>query len=163
MRSDVCYNSDAVHRGSNRFQRTGTLVVSTNRRGVALLTAIVCLAVIAVICGALVRVVYAQRQQTRIEERKLQAEWLAEAGLERAAAKLADTQDYSGETWQIAATEFAGRGSGSVRITVEKVADQPAKRLVRVQADYPADSDGRARQSKQAAMTIVERKSGDDK
>ena len=163
MKSGVCYNSDAVQGGSNRFQRTGTLVVSTNRRGVALLTAIVCLAVIAVICGSLIRVVHAQRQQTRLEERKLQAEWLAESGLERAAAKLADSQDYSGETWQIAAPEFAGRGGASVTITVEKVTDQPANRLVRVQANYPVDSAGRARHSKQAAMTIVERKPGDDK
>ena len=75
----------------------------TNPRGVALLTAIVCLAVVALICGSLVRVAHTQRQQTRTEERRLQAEWLAEAGLERAAAKLADSQEYAGETWQIAA------------------------------------------------------------
>lgn len=147
-------------RGVLGFHRVETPVVATNRRGVALLTAIVCLAVIAVICGSLIKVVHAQRQQTRTEERKLQAEWLAEAGLERAAVKLADSQDYSGETWQIAATEFAGRGSGNVKITIEKVADQPAIRLVRVQADYPADSDGRARQSKQAVVAIVERQNG---
>jgi Tfp pilus assembly protein PilX len=140
--------------------QSGKFVTTANRRGVALLTAIVCLAVIAAICGSLIKVVHAQRQQTRLEERKLQAEWLAEAGLERAAAKLINSQDYSGEIWQIAATEFAGRGS--VKISVEKIVDQPAKRLVRVQADYPADSDGRARQSKQATMTIVERKSGDE-
>ena len=134
-----------------------------NRRGVALLTAIVCLAVIAVICGSLIKVVHAQRQQTRTDERKLQAEWLAEAGLDRAAARLTDSPDYLGETWQIAATEFAGRGSASVKITVEIVVDQPAKRLVRVAADYPADSDGRARHSKQAAVQIVERETGDAK
>lgn len=142
--------------------QSGKFVTAANRRGVALLTAIVCLAVIAAICGSLIKVVHAQRQQTRLEERKLQAEWLAEAGLERAAAKLINSQDYSGEIWQIAATEFAGRGGGSVKISVKKIVDQPAKRLVRVQADYPADSDGRARQSKQATMTIVERKSGDE-
>ena len=142
--------------------QTGDFVAATNRRGVALLTAIVCLAVIAAICGSLIRVVYAQRQRTRLEERKLQAEWLAEAGLERAAAKLINSQDYSGEIWQIAAAEFAGRGGGSVKISVEKIADQPAKRLVRVQADYPADSDGRARHSKQTVMRIAERKTGDE-
>jgi Tfp pilus assembly protein PilX len=135
---------------------------SSDRRGAALITAIVCLAVIAAICGSLIKVVHAQRLLTRTEERKLQAEWLAEAGLERAAAKLARSQDYSGEIWQVAATEFAGRGSGSVKITVEKIADQPAKRVVRVQADFPADSDDRARLSKQTVVATIERKSGDE-
>ena len=132
------------------------------RRGVALLTAIVCLAVIAIIGGVLVKVMVAQRQQTRIEERKLQAQWLAEAGLERAAAKLADSKDYAGETWQIAATEFVGRGTATVRITVETVAAEPNKRWVKVQADFPADSSARARQSKEAVVQVIQRKTGDE-
>ena len=137
-------------------ERTARLGTRSDRSGVALLTAIVCLAVIAIIGGVLVKVMVAQRQQTRIEERMLQAQWLAEAGLERAAAKLADSTDYAGETWQIAATEFAGRGEATVKITVESVTGKLNKRQVKVQADFPADSSARARQSKQAVVEVIQ-------
>ena len=51
------------------------------------------------ICGGLLRLVGSQRVLIRSEERTLQAEWLAESGVERAVARLAGDTSYRGETW----------------------------------------------------------------
>lgn len=133
-----------------------------NRRGVALMVALVCLAIVAIFLGAIVKVTFSWRQQSRVLERQLQADWLAEAGAERAAAALSRSPDYPGETWQIAATEFAGRGRGTVLIRVEKKLEQRDVRVVRVQADFPAESDSRTRSSKHVIVNLAQAKSGDN-
>ena len=89
-----------------------------------------------------------------MEQRTLQAEWLAESGLERAAVRLAEAPDYRGETWQVPAADLGGPWSGTVTIAVEPVAAQPARRTVRVQADYPDGVEPRARRRKHATVEL---------
>ena len=86
------------------------------------------LIVIGIICAGLLKVALARRAEVGAEERGLQADWLAESGLERASARLSAAGDYSGETWQIPAEELGGRASGTVAIRVEPVADHPERR-----------------------------------
>ncbi len=59
------------------------------RRGLTAAAVLVCLMVVTLVSGVLVKQGVAYRQQVRSQERRLQAEWLAESGVERAFARLA--------------------------------------------------------------------------
>ena len=84
-----------------------------------------------------VRQALAERRAIEMSRSGLQALWLAEAGLERAAARLAADPKYAGETWTISAAELAAGDGAVVRIEVKAIADRPERRSVRVEADYP--------------------------
>ena len=68
-------------------------------RGMTVVAVLVCLIILTLISGAVLKVGVAQRELARSQERRLQAEWLAESGAERAIARLARDRDYAGETW----------------------------------------------------------------
>ena len=95
------------------------------------------------------------RQAMQTESWRLQAAWLAESGLERAARQLQLDAEYAGETWTIAEEALAGGEAGVVEIEVEEIAGRPDRRLVRVRADYPDHPRHRARQSKHAVVRIA--------
>ena len=110
---------------------------------------LVCLAVATAISLVVVRQIAAERHAAQMNQRSLQAWWLAEAGVERAAARLAADPKYAGETWTIPAKELAAGESAAVRIEVETIAGRPERRSVRVEADYADAPDFRCRQAKQ--------------
>src|SRR5690349_24829298 len=119
----------------------GRATPADRRRGIVSVAIIVCLVVLTMICGALLKAGLVERRLIADQERRLQAEWLAESGLQRALARLATSADYAGETWEIAAQELGGTAPAVVRITVERPAAQPVRRRVRVEADYPSKSE----------------------
>ena len=88
------------------------------RRGLTSVAVLVCLIIITMISGAVIRVGLAPRDEVRAEERSLQAEWLAEAGIQRALARLAVDPAYTGETWDIPARELDSANAALVTITV---------------------------------------------
>jgi type II secretory pathway component PulK len=104
-----------------------------------LLVILVCFALAAAIFVYLGRLSLTQRSTSQSQHESLQAQWLAEAGVERAAARLADDPGYAGETWTVSAQELAGRRGGVVRIHVAAASKDAKSRLVRVEADYPDD------------------------
>jgi hypothetical protein len=85
---------------------------------------------------------------------QVQAAWLAESGLERAAWRLAAEADYAGETWALSADQLAAADPAVVQIRVETMPEQPHRRVVHVQADYPDHPQHRARESKQAVVEL---------
>ena len=117
------------------------------RRGLSSIPAMVCLVLVTLLSGVLLKQVRMQRNAVRDEERRSQADWLAESGLARASAKLAADPKYAGETWAPPAEALGGR-KGEVRITLDDVKDRPGARRVRVQADFPLGDERRARQTK---------------
>ena len=125
-----------------------------DRRGAVLMAALVCLVLAMMAIGSLLSTSLARRTRARMEERRLQAAWLAESGLERAAAKLTAAPDYKGETWEPSAADLGGRDGGLVRIEVAPVDGRPRLRRARVVADYPRAADRRARQTKQATIDL---------
>jgi hypothetical protein len=127
-----------------------------------LVVVLVCLMVLLMLGGVLLRRGQAQRGQVQAEERRAQAEWLAEAGLERASARLAESPDYDGETWELAPEALTGRWPGRVVIAVQKVDGNPGRRLVSVRADYPLHEPLRARQSKQAVIELGSGRAGEN-
>jgi type II secretory pathway component PulK len=123
--------------------------------------AIVCVVVASTMMIVMVRRALAEARLAALEVRQAQCRWLAESGLERAAARLAADPNYSGEVWKIPARAITGQSNetkqgagGAVRIEVTALADQPNRRLVRVQADWPDDPQWRARHTKQATVEL---------
>jgi hypothetical protein len=110
---------------------------------------LVCLIVLAMIAGAILRSGAAQREEVRAQERGLQADWLAEAGLQRAIARLAADPAYAGETWDIDARALDSADPATVVIAVDRPADRPGRRTIRARADYPRDPPRRARRTRQ--------------
>lgn len=124
------------------------------RRGAVLIAALVCVAVAAVVFMSALKIASSQRQRMETELWQLQAVWLAESGLDRAAERLAAKPDFSGETWSIPAEQLGGSYAAVVRIRVESVRDQPNSRLVRVEADYPDHPQDRARESRETIVHV---------
>jgi Tfp pilus assembly protein PilV len=134
------------------------------RRGLTAVAVLVCLLIITMISGALLKVGVAHRDFVRSQERKLQAEWLAQSGIERALARLAAQSDYTGETWKLAPRDLnlsepdsASSGPAAlVRIAVERPGSAGAapQRLIKVKADYPPDAPHRARHSTQILVEL---------
>ncbi len=127
------------------------------RRGLASVAVLIALIVVGLIGAGLLRVALARRSEVGMEERRLQGAWLAESALGRASARLAESDAYTGETWEVPAEELGGRGAGSVAIRVEPVPDHPDRRRVVVRADYPKDSHRRARRSLEVVLPFTPR------
>ena len=81
-------------------------------RGLAIVPALVCLVLVTMLCAAMLKLAHAQRGATRDEERRMQAEWLAESGAARASARLAADAGYRGETWDVPAAALGGPRRG---------------------------------------------------
>jgi Tfp pilus assembly protein PilX len=122
------------------------------RRGVILVVVIVCLMVTAAIVICLVRQLNMSRQMQQASHDSVQAGWLAEAGVERAAARLAANAAYAGETWQIAATELGGNDAAEVRIKADRLAGRSDQWKIRVEADYPIVPAFRCRRMKEIVI-----------
>jgi len=123
---------------------------------------LVCLVIIASIGTQLLRVALTGRARGRVEERTLQAEWLVESGVERAAYQLASNPNYQGETWEISAEELGNKHAGRVSIRVEVSKSHPKQRRLEVRADYPCDAADRSRLSKVLTWESVESKPDTD-
>jgi len=117
---------------------------------------LVLLFVIAIVAASLVRVSVAYHQRTRSNERSLQSELLADAGVDRALAKIAADPKYAGERWNVSAEALGSAATdeqqGAV-VTIE-VSGSPGggPRKLRVQADYPPDPPRRARSSREIML-----------
>jgi len=118
------------------------------RRGYMLLAAMICLLLVSLVSTSLLRTALLQYKQVRNQELEAQALWLAEAGIERAAARLARDPNYAGETWQITLSPADKPMPASVTIAVvAKTATQPAQHVT-VVAVYPTDRAQRAQVTK---------------
>jgi hypothetical protein len=115
---------------------------------------IVCLIVAMAIFASIMKRVVLQREMIDRQAWQLQAAWLAESGLERAAWRLSEDPDYSGETWNVPAEALSGPAVAVIEISVHALPEQPRRRLVEIQADYPDDPQHRCRASKQTVVQL---------
>jgi type II secretory pathway component PulK len=91
--------------------------MKTKRKGFALITALVVMAVLAIVLTVVTVQIVAQHNLLRHRERQLQADWLARAGVELAAARLLDSpKEFSEERSDLAP-------AGKVKIEVKKTAE----------------------------------------
>jgi hypothetical protein len=124
------------------------------RRGAILLAVIVCLMIATSLLVSTLGLAVSLRRSTQVQLWGIEAEWLAQSALGRAAARLAADAHYTGETWRLPADEFGGDQPAVVRIEVKAVPDQPDRRSVRVEADYPDDPQQRARHTSEALVEV---------
>jgi len=125
------------------------------RRGLIVMSVLVCLAVASIIFSGWVRALLAERRQLRSLEDRTQAQYLADSGLRRAASRLAADASYAGETWRIGPEELAGATSAAVKIQVRRISDEPQARIIEVAAEVPADGATKTRRSKQIKLTLA--------
>ena len=128
--------------------------VKRNRRASALLVILVCFIVATAIFVMLGRQAVSERRAGEAQLWTAQAQWIAEAAVERAAARLKADGKYAGETWAIPAAEMNGKQNATASIHIENVAGRPDSRLIRVEADYPDDPVHRARVTKQISIDL---------
>ncbi len=111
-----------------------------NRSGMILAIVLVALIVVMLLGAALANAFLAQRQLARHNERHLQASWLADSALHRAAYRFGSEADYAGEQWLISTDLLNGADDGVAVIRVEAVADpQPGHRIY-VDVTYPSNA-----------------------
>lgn len=130
-----------IHATNNRRpRRRGS---ASARRGALMVVALAILAVVTMLALAAVRSLAVAARAQRQQAWRAQALWLAEAGVERAAARLRGEPNYRGETWPVAAAELSGADVGEVRIEVQPAATEGRWRL-NVSATFPADPQHKA-------------------
>jgi len=120
-----------------------------------MLVAIVCLALVVLLLGALLRLAVAHQRQVQYEQMRLQADWLAEAGVQRAVYRVEEDQAYTGETWHVSAEDLGGAEGGEVAILVSALAEDPGVRQVRVTARYPVATYRFASRTKQILVQVA--------
>ncbi|MBS0261914.1 MAG: hypothetical protein JSS02_08145 [Planctomycetes bacterium] len=126
----------------------------TGRRGGFSIVVLVCLLISTMVLASLLRIMWLHSRQTGREQTRVQAVWLAEAGLDRAADRLQRDRNYAGETWKIANTTLGGREGASVVIRVEPDTTQLLQRLIVVEATFPEQGPDHARVTRQTTVTL---------
>lgn len=119
-----------------------------HRAGAIAVIALIAILITISIGMSLVKTTLLERQETfKLQDQK-QSEWLVEAGIERAVARLEASADYRGETWTLSAEELGGRDGGEVTIRIEDSAEENGRKQLTVIADYPAGDEQRIRSRK---------------
>jgi type II secretory pathway component PulK len=103
------------------------------RRGAALAFTLGVVTVLSMLALLVARSFVALHQQRTQQERELQADFLVESGLERAAARLSGDAQYQGETWHLPAQETGLPADASVAIKIVEAAGQ---KQIHVKAAY---------------------------
>jgi hypothetical protein len=106
------------------------------RRGAVLVAALVCMIIVMTMLGTMLQSTLHSRRQLHTRRDVRQTELLVEAGLDRAALRLAREPEYRGETWELPSESVVGRGAGRVTIEASREADETPWQ-VRVIAEYP--------------------------
>jgi type II secretory pathway pseudopilin PulG len=112
--------------------------------------AIVVIVIGTAMAAAMVQMALAQRQQFESERRRSQAEWYAQAGLDRAAVAMAKSKDYTGETWTVTETGGSHEWKAEINIILQSDGDHP--RII-VASEYPVGELRRARVRRE--LTLV--------
>jgi hypothetical protein len=133
---------------SNKSVSSTERELATRRRGgVVLVAALVCMAIVLGIVGSMLQGALRARRQLHAERDLRQTELLLDAGVDRAANKLAEDTDYVGETWKTPASEVLGAGTGEVVIEVTRPGDSDSWN-VHVAAEYPAGAQTSVRRAR---------------
>ena len=112
----------------------------TGVRAGAILAMVLASMLVASMLGlALIKTVLVHHRQMHVVGRQQQSFWLAEAGIQRAVRRLADSSDYQGEKWEIAADVFGAARAAVVTIEVGKPDGTAQTREIRVEARLPGD------------------------
>jgi Tfp pilus assembly protein PilX len=132
------------------------------RHGSGLVIALVTLLVVTSIMGSIMYALLSELRQTRQTVNEVQAQWLADAAVERAARQLTANADYKGETWNIdlpaTATGVSGDRHGIASIRIDRGTDDNSRRIL-VRADFPTSSRRRVVAERTVSISSVKNNS----
>ena len=137
-----------IHHSSSRAERAGA------RRGALIVVVMVCLLVAGMLIASLLKLTLWQDRQMNYEQARLQAAWLADAGLDRAAGRLAREPTYAGETWQISAAELGGPDAAVVVIRLQNAEAAARQRTIVVEAVFPSEGPHQSRLTRQMPIAV---------
>jgi Tfp pilus assembly protein PilX len=129
-------------------------LLRNDRRALLVLSVLACLTLVMLLAAAWLRILVLERQQLRAQQNRMQAEYLAQSALSRAAARLAANPKYDGETFRASAESLGAGSPAAVTIRVE-AGDDPQDRLVTASAQVPADGRDRAQRSIQQKIPLL--------
>ncbi len=124
------------------------------RFGILILAVLACLALVTVLAGVWLRMLALERQQARSQQFTLQAEYLADSGLQRATAQLAANAAYRGESWEPSADALGLPMPAKVIIEVEPKQDNPQARSIRVSAELAGRGPNQVLRRKQQTILL---------
>ena len=110
--------------------------LKVHRPAAAMVAVLVCLLVIMLMSGTLVRGMLLYGRQAKTESLQLQALWLAESAAALGVEQLRADPEYPGQTWRVTVDENSG-SIGIAEIHVERVDQQPRQRFLRIKSTYP--------------------------
>ncbi|REJ97208.1 MAG: hypothetical protein DWQ34_02700 [Planctomycetota bacterium] len=123
-----------------------------------------CLLLAGVFAVSMVQHALRQRKQVLRDEWQMQAVWLADSAIDRAASQIRVDDEYAGEVWRPGAGatpasdgDEANGVLGRVEIRVEYETGDDEVRLARVQAmaDVPDDPEERARVRREVTLELT--------
>jgi hypothetical protein len=114
---------------------------------------LVCLTVIVLALTAMLGRMSHGHRQVLLRQRSVQADWLAESGLERAVAQWQRDAAYRGERWRVESDQLGGRGAAEVLIEIETPETQPSA-IIRATVRYPDGPIGAVQVKKQLSVPI---------
>ena len=115
--------------------------------GAVLIATLVCLAVVMTLLGSMLLALLRTGRQLHVERDLRQCELLLQAGLERAAYRLATQPDYRGETWTLGENEISSAGKGQVTISLE-TGERGEPRQLYIAAEYPFGTESSIRRTR---------------
>lgn len=118
------------------------------RAGVVLIATVVCLLLTTTLLASMLKSAARRTRQTRQTVMRVQTEWLAESGAERAVWQLRTQPQYSGEIWRIPAAKLGGRYAGEVRIGVQPLSDDATQLQMTVTAVCTTDGKQRIQRTR---------------
>lgn len=125
-----------------------------DRRGILILAVLGCLTLVTVLAAVWLRMLAIERQQARSQQAALQTEYLANSALQRAAAQLAASAEYRGETWEPSADALGLAMPAKVIIAVELDQDNPQARSIRVAAELVGNGPNQVLRRKQQTILL---------
>jgi len=115
---------------------------------------LIVLLLVSLTMASLVRAMLTQRELVRAGSIRLQADWLAQSALNRAAARLKTEPAWSGETWNIAAEELRQTNAAAITIEVRNDESRSTRRQVRVTVLSPPEGPPRVRLQRTYAVDL---------
>lgn len=141
-------------------RQAGVYHAKRHPKGAVMVAVLVCVGLAGLMTLAIVRQAAVRRAEVELAGRALQAHWLAEAALERAAARAADDPAYRAERWHLPAGTLGAAEGAVVQIEVQPATGRADVRRIRIVADYPDDLLHRVRVSKETTLQIPPKTAG---
>ena len=136
---------------SDRSARSNT---TAHRDGFTLAAVLVCLFVVLMFSGVLMKTLMVRRRVARSSEQQLQCMFLMQSAVERAKVRAALEPDYRGETWSVDCGDSEAAPKAVALISVNPVENEPRLRRVQVEARWPDHPTLRIRRTKELTITL---------